>query len=260
MYSSDFPLQTRNETCRPKPRVGMYNFVVINGPIIVVGGFTSWPRDYRRFSGILRELSGSEVHVVPLTPLDWVAGHFRGFGQLVFDIATTVDRALLESDSDKVVLVGHSAGGVACRVYIGGDPPYGGRRYSGHRRVSHLITLGSPHVAADKRLAAVNRVNTLFPGAQHADAGLEYLSVAGSAEDGSSPRKTSRKARKKIRAVRGRRSRTRRRRRSGKSGAPSRGWAHGPGRCPPQQAPGPLVRRRPRDGRTVVAGGLANGE
>ena len=175
----------------------MYNFDVINGPIIVVGGFTSWPRDYRGFSGILRELSGSEVHVVPLTPLDWVAGYFRGFGQLVFDIATTVDRALLESDSDKVVLVGHSAGGVACRVYIGGDPPYGGRRYSGHRRVSHLITLGSPHVATDKRLTAINRVNDLFPGALHADAGLEYLSVAGSAVDGSSPRKTSRKARKR---------------------------------------------------------------
>ena len=131
---------------------------------------------------------------MPLTPLDWISGYFRGFGQLVFDIATVVDRALLRSDSDKAVLVGHSAGGVACRVYIGGDPPYGGRRYSGHRRVSHLITLGSPHiVAGGGRLAAVDRVNDLFPGALHADAGLEYLSVAGSAEEGSS----SRKARKR---------------------------------------------------------------
>ena len=165
-----------------------------DGPIIVVGGVTARPRNYRTFAGILRELSGAEVYVVPLTPLDWISGYFRGFGQLVFEIATTVDRALLESESDKAVLVGHSAGGIASRVYIGGDPPYGGRRYSGHRRVSHLITLGSPHeVSGNKRLAPINRVNELFPGALHAESGLEYLSVAGNAEDGS----FSRKARKR---------------------------------------------------------------
>ena len=172
----------------------MYTQVMANEPIIVVGGVTSWPRNYGEFSKVLREISGPEVHVVPLTPMDWIAGYFRGFGQLVFEIATTVDRALLESESNKAVLVGHSAGGIACRVYIGGDPPYGGRRYSGHRRVSHLITLGSPHNAAeDKNLAPIHRVNGLFPGALHAESGLEYLSVAGSAEDGS----VSRKARKR---------------------------------------------------------------
>lgn len=160
-----------------------------NGPIIVVGGVTARPRNYREFADILRELSGAEVYVVPLTPLDWISGYFRGFGQLVFEIATTVDRALLESESDKAVLVGHSAGGIASRVYIGGDPPYGGRRYSGHRRVSHLVTLGSPHEVADGRLAPVNRVNELFPGALHAESGLKYLSVAGDAEDGSDYRK-----------------------------------------------------------------------
>ena len=170
---------------------GMYTHAVTNGPIIVVGGVTSRPRNYRDFAGILRELSGSEVYVVPLTPLDWIAGYFRGFGQLVFEIATVVDQALLESASKKAVLVGHSAGGIACRVYIGGDPPYGGRRYSGHRRVSHLITLGSPHnVAGSGRLTPIQRVNELFPGALHAAAGLEYLSVAGSAGDGSDSRKT----------------------------------------------------------------------
>lgn len=154
-------------------------------PIIVVGGVTALPRDYRGFAEILRELSGSEVHVVPLTPLDWIVGRLRGFGQLVFEIASTVDRALLESESNKAVLVGHSAGGVACRVYLGGDPPYGGRRYSGHRRVSHLITLGSPHVVREsKSLSPVEQVNDLFPGALHKEAGLVYRSVAGKAVSG----------------------------------------------------------------------------
>ncbi|MGB3635711.1 MAG: hypothetical protein WA982_16870 [Rubrobacteraceae bacterium] len=172
----------------------MYTHAMADEPIIVIGGVTAWPRNYREFAVILRELSGSEVYVVPLTPLDWISGYFRGFGQLVFQIATAVDQALLESESDKAVLIGHSAGGIAARVYIGGDPPYGGRRYSGHRRVSHLITLGSPHVVTEsRRLSPINRVNELFPGALHAESGLEYLCVAGGAEDGSE----SRKARKR---------------------------------------------------------------
>src|SRR5688572_21601277 len=108
----------------------------------------------------------------------------------MLEITRAVDRALLESEAKKAVLVGHSAGGLACRVYIGGDPPYGGRRYSGHRRVQSLITLGTPHTVADKpRLAPITRVNELFPGALHAEAGLRYLSVAGSVADGAtSPR------------------------------------------------------------------------
>lgn len=172
----------------------LYTLSMAESPIIVVGGVTALPRDYREFGRTLREISGSEVYVVPLTPLDWVTGYFRGFGQLVFEIATTVDRALLESKSDKVILIGHSAGGIACRVYLGGDPPYGGRRYSGHRRVSHLITLGSPHVVRkSKVLAPVQRVNKLFPDALHKESGLVYRSVAGNAVDGTA----SRKARKR---------------------------------------------------------------
>ncbi len=150
----------------------------------------SLPWRYRGLAHILREISGNQVYVASITPLDWLLGRIRGYGQLVFEIASTVDRALLESDSDKAILVGHSAGGVACRVFVGGDPPYGGRRYSGHRRVSHLITLGSPHLAADtKSLAPIAQVNELFPGALHEAAGLRYISVAGGAADGAtSPR------------------------------------------------------------------------
>jgi pimeloyl-ACP methyl ester carboxylesterase len=144
---------------------------------------------------VLGGVSGAEVHVAPITPLDWVAGYYRGFGQLVFEVAGAVDRALLGSEAKKVVLVGHSAGGLACRVFIGGEPPYGGRRYSGHRRVSRLITLGTPHATppGGRLRAPISRVNDLFPGALHEGSGLRYLSVAGSAANGTSSNRTRRR-------------------------------------------------------------------
>lgn len=165
-----------------------------DAPIVIVGGASWWPASYRDFANTLREISGSDVHVAPITPVDWTVGYLRGFGQLVFEVASTVDRALLESEAKRAVLVGHSAGGLACRVYIGGEPPYGGRRYSGHRRVEALITLGTSHTVRDtERLAPIARVNDLFPGALHAETGLRYLSVAGSAIDGASSRKARRR-------------------------------------------------------------------
>ena len=154
-------------------------------PIVVVGGHMSWPIEYRGLARVLAEVSGSEVSVVPISPLDWVLGRVRGYGQLVFEVASVVDKALLESDTNRAVLVGHSTGGILARVYVGGDPPYGGRRYSGHRRVSHLVTLGTPHNAPNKRsVAPIAEVNELFPGALHES--IRYLCVAGAAADGSS--------------------------------------------------------------------------
>ena len=152
----------------------------------------AWPVQFRRLARILGDLSGSGVSVVPITPLDWALARVRGYGQIVFEVATAVDRALLESDTDKAVLVGVSAGGILARVYIGGEPPYGGRRYSGHRRVSHLVTLGTPHnVTGRGPLAPIVEVDALFPGALHE--GIRYLSVAGSAVDGASSNRVRRR-------------------------------------------------------------------
>ncbi len=155
------------------------------GSIVIVGGHMTLPLSYRRLARLLSGISGRRVSVVQITPLDWALAHLRGYGQLVFEVASAVDKALLESDSERAVLVGHSAGGILARAYLGGEPPYGGRRYSGHRRVSHLITLGTPHnVPKRGRLAPIAEVNELFPGALHER--VRYLCVAGAAVDGAS--------------------------------------------------------------------------
>lgn len=156
---------------------------------MIVGGVASWPGRYAPLAKALAELSGAEVRVAAISPPDWLVGRLRGFGQLVFAVATAVDHALLGSAADRAVLVGHSAGGLACRVYLGGQAPYGGRRYSGYRRVSHLVTLGTPHAAREgKLLAPIAEVNRLFPGALH-EPKVRYVSVAGAAVSGSDSRR-----------------------------------------------------------------------
>ena len=56
---------------------------VSHGPIVIIGGHMSWPVSYRGLARLLAEVSGSEVYVVPTTPLDWIMGRVRGYGQLV---------------------------------------------------------------------------------------------------------------------------------------------------------------------------------
>src|SRR3712207_9327865 len=102
-----------------------------HAPIILVGGLAAWRWRYREFARVLRVISGSEVHVAPITPLDWLLGYIRGYGQLIFEVASAVDRALLESDADKAVLVAHAAVGIPFPVFVGGAPPFRGRASQG---------------------------------------------------------------------------------------------------------------------------------
>lgn len=163
-------------------------------PVVIVGGLSFWPSAYSGLAAMLGEVSGSPVRVAPITPLDWMLGAIRGYGQLVFAVADTVDRILLETESKKAILIGHSAGGLLCRAYIGGDTPFGGRRYSGHRRVSHSISLGTPHLSQKNHtLPPTRAVDAIFPGALHAGSGLRYLSVASGSEDGAASARARRR-------------------------------------------------------------------
>jgi pimeloyl-ACP methyl ester carboxylesterase len=82
------------------------------------------------------------------------------------------------SPTEKVTLVGHSAGGVLSRLYLS-DEPFRGKIYAGIERVSTLITLGSPH-HNPKRAHMRRRVEDELPGAFYAPR-VRYVSVAGRA-------------------------------------------------------------------------------
>jgi hypothetical protein len=47
----------------------------------------------------------------------------------------------------KIALIGHSAGGWICRIYLS-DREYGGKAYHGTQFVHSLVTLGTPHCTA----------------------------------------------------------------------------------------------------------------
>ena len=151
-------------------------------PTVIVGGHLARTEDYRDLAATLRRLSGSETRVADLTLWDWVVGRFTDYEPVVSKIAATVEATLRDTGAEKVTLVGHSAGGLLCRSYLGDKT--GRTTYIGYGRVSRLITLASPHRVRTKRLLSpFARVDEPFLGAFYAPS-VRYLSVAGSAVSG----------------------------------------------------------------------------
>mgnify|MGYP001801341752 CR=1 FL=1 len=54
------------------------------------------------------------------------------------------DEAARSGNELKIALIGHSASGWMCRMFLS-DLNYGGRAYKGDQFVRRLVTLGSPH-------------------------------------------------------------------------------------------------------------------
>jgi len=118
-------------------------------PVVIVGGFASWPRQYLSMRDTIRHLTEQPVTVVPMHLSDWftIFG-IRAWSRMLDKTADCVERALSVSATGTVTLVGHSAGGLAARVFIRGDS-FCGRRFSTGAYVSRVITLGTPHHGRD---------------------------------------------------------------------------------------------------------------
>ena len=71
----------------------------------------------------LRSLGNETVRVVPVTVGDWAgASSPAGWARILAKLERTVEDVLEATGAEKVVLVGHSAGGVMGRLYLAPEP------------------------------------------------------------------------------------------------------------------------------------------
>lgn len=118
---------------------------VLQQPIVIFGGFLSFTMLYEEMRQSLSRLSGQPVTVVETHSYDWLPSVTRsGWVHLLGKLNQTIRQAAGQSPTGKVILIGHSAGGVLARLYLS-PHPFHNHHYNGLRYVSDLITLGSPH-------------------------------------------------------------------------------------------------------------------
>ncbi|KAK3238569.1 hypothetical protein CYMTET_51428 [Cymbomonas tetramitiformis] len=129
-----------------------------------------------------------------LTPAFWTSNCTTNpaYTWYIGRIEETVERAKMESQCEKVHLVGHSAGGWLARAYLGGVacPATQGDRGAAklvgprHCDVRSLVSLGSPHLsppasAPDMTRGTLRWVNEKWPGAHFMEEGVKYVCVTG---------------------------------------------------------------------------------
>jgi pimeloyl-ACP methyl ester carboxylesterase len=152
-------------------------------PIVILGGFGSNYNQYRKLQSFLVELSGRPVSIAPISLIDWIGVVTSdSYGDLLRIVHKAVQSALTRNQAQRVTLVGHSAGGVLARIYMG-DQPYGAQRlvYNGFNYVDTLVTLGTPHnTRSNGRHGGHNQIafaQETYPGAYWRF--VRYISVMG---------------------------------------------------------------------------------
>lgn len=159
----------------------------IEKPILIFGGFLSFPRLYDDMRHTLVELTGRPVSIVPTLSYDWLGSMtLYGVSRLLHKLDRAVRQALSASSASRLSLVCHSVGGVYARLYLS-PKAFAGRAYCGVNRVDRLITLGSPHhnrggLTRGGKIARY--ANRHCPGACHSDR-VAYTTVAGKSLRGS---------------------------------------------------------------------------
>ncbi len=115
-------------------------------PIIIFGGFLSYPGMYTEMRRALRDLSRRPVYVVRAYSYDWLAAiTLAGNARLLRKLDQTVRQSVTNTDSGKITLIGHSQGGVLARLYLSAEP-FLGHRFNGAQWIDRLVSLGSPHL------------------------------------------------------------------------------------------------------------------
>lgn len=156
-------------------------------PTVILPGYLAGAVPYREMEQALQALD-IPVKTVPLKRSDWfptIGG--RSMLPILLQLDRTVKALMAETGSDRVNLVGHSAGGWICRIYLG-EIPYdvhpadAGKSclWQAHPQVETLVTLGTPHVSQERWTKRnLDFVKQHYPGAFYP--GIQYVCVAGKA-------------------------------------------------------------------------------
>ena len=153
------------------------NKSIIEQPIVILGGFLAATHFYSDLKNALHVLSGNPVYICGLNVLEWYrAINARGWIKIMIKLQRLVENVVCESKTGKIILIGHSSGGVISRLYLSPND-FLGYVFNGKRYVSHLITLGSPHY--NLRGTPMRKfVQDKYPDSYfHPD--VKYFSVAG---------------------------------------------------------------------------------
>lgn len=154
-------------------------------PTVILPGYLADASPYREMELGLRSL-GYPAVTVPLRRRDWlptVGG--RSVTPILEKLDATVQQVKQTHGCDRINLVGHSAGGWISRIYLG-EVPYQlhasdqGKTclWKAHAFVGSLITLGTPHVSAERWTRRnLDFVKTNYPGAFHPT--VRYVCMAG---------------------------------------------------------------------------------
>lgn len=151
-------------------------------PVVILGGVLSRPGLYAEMQRTLEEWAAVPVSVVRTSLVDWLlAVSAYGWHRILRKLDAEVRRAAAASGGTRVIVIGHSSGGVIGRLYLSPDP-FRGEAFAGLERVAHLITLGSPNT--NQRAGPMRRwVDRRYPGACFSPQ-VRYTSVAGRWREG----------------------------------------------------------------------------
>ena len=134
--------------------------------VLLVPGFLGSPPMYGRMADRLLARGAASVLVAPVWTPDWMVAVALGYGPVLGRTARAVVRAYRAGGQRPLLVVGHSAGGIAGRL-ITSPRPFRGHRAGFAEAVGALVTLGSPHVMAE---VAASRLGAGYEACRFLDA------------------------------------------------------------------------------------------
>lgn len=155
-------------------------------PSVILPGYLAGATEYQVLEARLNQLQIPTI-TVPLRWHDWVPTiGGRSVAPIIHKIDATVQQLRQETGSDKVNLIGHSAGGWLARIYLG-EKPYGAQPnvpasvWHARPLIHTLVTLGTPHTSLERWTRRnLDFVNQTYPGAFY-KLNVKYICVAGKA-------------------------------------------------------------------------------